>query len=221
MCQPDGVSGRDDDDFLERVWEDREERVYREVFGDLGRGIYPIPRADFERLGVTPDPRWLFVGAFECPPTTNRPSWLYVSSGLSNPWEQGTAAPSDFAGLGVEFVLESPTQSLWAARCVHWLAALQLCARGDRALDYGHRLNLHRPIDGLASALSLVLIAYPTEPLPQQLSTLGGDVDLLYCIGITESEREFARRNGNEALVAELAKHPGYPVTDPNRRSVV
>lgn len=34
------------DSFLERVWRDREEVLYRDLFGDLGEGIYPLPQTD-------------------------------------------------------------------------------------------------------------------------------------------------------------------------------
>lgn len=75
---------------LERVWKIREEEVYPALFGAVSRGIFPLTQQLFaDRFGQADiDPRWLFHGVFEFAPTANRPSWLYVTSGYSNPWEQ-------------------------------------------------------------------------------------------------------------------------------------
>ena len=46
------------------------------------------------------DPRWLEHGVFKCPPNGARKTWLYVSTGLSNPWE--SEEPQTFSGFGSE-----------------------------------------------------------------------------------------------------------------------
>ncbi len=72
--------------WFERIWADREERIYRALFGDTGPGIYTIPTTVFASMGVAdPDPRFLTHGVFECPPNDRRAHfWLYVTSGMSN-----------------------------------------------------------------------------------------------------------------------------------------
>jgi hypothetical protein len=85
------VSTIDDDTLLERSWEYREETLYRRLFGDTGPGIYldmDLLRNVFKQEQI--DPRWLHVGVNACPPHGDRRHWIYVSTGLSNPWKGGT-----------------------------------------------------------------------------------------------------------------------------------
>ena len=72
--------------WFEAVWSDREDRVYRSLFGDLGEGVFTAGGSVYERFQKKPHPGWLNHGVFACPPNDDRPSWLYVTSGLSNPW---------------------------------------------------------------------------------------------------------------------------------------
>src|SRR4051812_47299798 len=92
--------------WFEAIWAHREEHLYPALFGPTGPGIYPIPAATFHGLGCAePDPRFLTHGVFECPPTPARPHWLYVTSGMSNPWgdDPATLRPDAPSGLGCEF----------------------------------------------------------------------------------------------------------------------
>jgi hypothetical protein len=40
-------------------------------------------------------------------------------------------------------------------------------------------------------------------------------------VGITEDEVEFARANGGGALLEQLERHDAFPLTRPDRRSIV
>jgi hypothetical protein len=72
---------------LEGAWSLREEQIYPSLFGPVSRGMFPLTQEFLERrFGQADiDPRWLFLGVFEFAPALNRPSWLYVTSGYSNP----------------------------------------------------------------------------------------------------------------------------------------
>src|SRR5262245_11321978 len=74
---------------LEEVWRIREEDVYPRLFGPLRRGIFTLTHELFSRrFGPQQiDPRWLTMGVMEFAPTAARKSWLYVTSGYSNPWD--------------------------------------------------------------------------------------------------------------------------------------
>src|SRR6476660_3928465 len=76
--------------WFERVWEYREESLYPALFGSGKRGIFPIQAemltGTFKQESF--DPRWLHYGVFEFAPAADRDSWLYVTSGMSNDWEQ-------------------------------------------------------------------------------------------------------------------------------------
>ena len=99
--------------LLEDAWEEREEVVYPEVFGDTGPGIYPLSNDVFEQLDAqSVDPRWLTHGVFQSPPNDTRNTWVYVTSGMSNPWESDEL--QEYSGFGVEFVLETEQASTWA-----------------------------------------------------------------------------------------------------------
>jgi hypothetical protein len=92
------------EDFLERVWAFREEEIYPEIFGEVGPGIYTLDVDTFKNVfDRDPDPRWIFTGVFECPPSSKHSDWIYVTSGLSNPWQQtGPAvAPDEPSWLGL------------------------------------------------------------------------------------------------------------------------
>ena len=115
--------------WFEGIWADREDRLYKAFFGETGPGIYTISRTMFESMGrPDPDPRFLTHGVFECPPTEARPQWVYVTSGMSNPWGDSpeTVNPAAPSGLGYEFTLHTPMQAQWAIRVLQWLMAVQL-----------------------------------------------------------------------------------------------
>ena len=47
-----------------------------------------------------------------------------------------------------------------------------------------------------------------------------GRFDFLHIVGITEQERDYAKANGTDELVAALRRHGAYPVTVPGRASI-
>src|SRR6185437_7630478 len=129
--------------WFEAVWTQREEVVYRRLFGDIGTAIHTIPAALFERMGFKEiDPRWLVHGVFECKPREGRASWVYVTSALSNPWGQtpegvDKEGPS---GLGFELMLQTAEQAPWAISTLQWLMAVQILVASElvkgELLDY-------------------------------------------------------------------------------------
>ena len=67
--------------FLEESWEEREEKSYKEIFGDTGPGIFPLSSEIFVRMNAKSiDPRWFTYGVLKCPPAGQRKSWSYVTS---------------------------------------------------------------------------------------------------------------------------------------------
>jgi hypothetical protein len=131
---------------LEEVWRIREQDVYPKLFGPVSRGIFPLTRELFcRRFGqVDVDPRCLSLGVIEFAPTLDRPSWLYVTSGHSNPWEDD---PQDYrheneSGAGVEFMLAASEQGDWAIRTLQTMLAYDLLL-GAGQFANGKRLSLH------------------------------------------------------------------------------
>ena len=210
---------------FEQAWAFREERLYPALFGTLGPGIYPLDAELFkkgfrqERI----DPRWLHHGVFECPPNQKRSSWLYVSSGLSNAWEESSPA-RDWSGLGCEFLIQSREQSRWALLLLRRMVAFQIllsCERfpGKGLLKAWDRIPLRAPIDASSSRLNWTLLTPAGEfPGPHQLPT--GRFEFIQFIGVTEDEAEYARRNGGAELLALFKRHGIDTVTQPARGSV-
>jgi hypothetical protein len=167
-------------EWFESAWADREENLYRALFGDIGSGIYPLDselfKGQFQQTSI--DPRWLTHGVFESPPSRGaRQSWLYVSSGLSNAWEADSQEPDGLSGLGCEFILECPVQAKWALHLLRRMVAFQVLLSAGRFPGKGvlrvcDRIPLRTPIDGLSSALNWVLLTpSPNFDGPQTLST--------------------------------------------------
>lgn len=217
-------------DAFEEVWSQREESVYKQFFGDTGKGIYVLDSDIFLKRFKQEsfDPRWLHYGVFQSPPNANRNTWLYVSSGMSNPWEKEPSkyTEDELSGLGVEFVLEAPEESIWAIRLLQDMVAYNIllsCGRmGDKPLlDYGDRIPLRASITPkFESELRSLIIIQPSH-YPSRFVLKSGKVDFLHFMGITDNELEFAKREGSDELVQRLKNAKVYPLTNPGRQSII
>lgn len=213
--------------WFEQVWSDREDRVYRSLFGDLGQGIYTAGPGVYERFQKQPHPGWQNHGVFACPPNDDRRTWLYVTSGLSNPWNLDTPQrdPSGFSGLGFELVIETPDAADWAVPLLHNLMAYELLVAvgtydGAELFEYGNRIPLNGSITpSFDSKIRWLLVGQP-ETFAQSFDLQSGRVDLFQLCGATDAEVEFARQTSQDTLVELLQKQGVYPRTDAGRKSV-
>ncbi len=208
---------------LEEVWEHREEVVYPRLFGRKARGIFVLDDDLFLKAfkQESVDPRWLHYGVLEHGPT-ERDTYIYVTSGASNPWETDPEdyGKQEFSGFGTELVLETRQSADWPIRVLQRLLAFNILLVHGRygdsePLDYWHRVPLGGPIVR-GSVLTHLLIAPPSS-YAAQFSLASGKVDLLHVVGITERERDYAKANGSAALLELLTSQGAFPVTDPNR----
>jgi len=213
--------------WFSAAWAHREEVVYPELFGARLHGIYVLdPALYLETFAQESfDPRWLHSGVFESAPNSAHDSWLYVSSGLSNPWEDDTPDPNGVSGLGCEFVFESAVQGAWAILRVQHLIAFQTllsCGRfpGRELLGVFDRIPLRASITPEPSALRWLMLAPPAR-FPSSVRLPAGAIDLLQVVGITDAEAQFARDRSGEALVEVLSGAGAFPVTDPSRTCTV
>jgi hypothetical protein len=215
---------------LEGVWKQREEEVYPTLFGHGGRGIFPLTQDLFgRRFGQTDvDPRWLFQGVFEFPPTSHRNSWLYVTSGYSNPWEQEPSDynPSGDSGSGVEFTFATSEQGDWAIETLQAMLAFDILLSAGRfpnrtPLSFHDRIPLGGPVNGQADCEIRNLVTAPCESGPQRFMLASGKVLLMGFTGITDAEAAFATAHGSPALIERLRQTDYYPTTNPRRNSVI
>lgn len=213
--------------WFEDAWAVREEEVYPQLFG-LHEPQISVLTPDlflstFRQENF--DPRWLHYGVFEVPPTSARSSWLYVSSGLSNAWEDQVPNPAGPSGLGMEFVLQTPDREAWAISRLAYVIAFQIllsCGRypGRGLLDLHDRIPLRSAISAEQSELTWLTVG-PADGFPASFQLSTGLVDLLTIVGVTEQEAAFARENGGDSLLVLLRQGGAYPVTDWRRRTVV
>jgi hypothetical protein len=219
--------------WFEAIWAQREDALYPEFFGPLEGGMYPLRGEMFSRYGkANVDPRFLTHGVLVSPPNPGRPTWLYVTSGMSNPWgaTPETAKPEEYSGLGFELVMETPAEdgrAAWAVSVLHWLMVVQLLvATGDaqgELIAFDDRVPVGGAIDGKGSGLNTVLVCRPEPPCryPERFALASGQVDLMLCVGLAQREREFAAAQGSDGLLKLLRHRGAFPVTDPGRASVV
>ena len=204
--------------FLEESWEEREEKSYKEIFGDTGTGIFPLSSEIFGRMNAKGiDPRWLTHGVFKCPPTGKRSTWAYVTSGMSNPWE--TEEPDEYSGLGVEFLMETENEETWAIEVLQTLMAYNLLLGSGQMgdfppLDYGHRVPLT-----LSESIKTMMFTYPVN-FPDNFFIKSGRVDLLQVVGITASELTTAKKTSSEEIKEKLIASTGGLLTCKERPSV-
>jgi hypothetical protein len=215
---------------LEEVWRIREEEIYPKLFGPVSRGIFPLtPELFSRRFGQQDiDPRWLHLGVFEFAPTEQRQSWLYVTSGQSNPWDDD---PEDYradgeSGAGVEFTFAVSEQGDWAIRTLQNMLAFDLLLRAGRFQNgqpfaLHSRIPLRAPANGEPTCEIRNLVLVEREDGPREFSLPSGAVILVGFTGITDAELAFAKANSSAALIDKLRAAGFHPITNPHRHSIL
>lgn len=215
---------------VESVRSLRETKVYPALFGPGVRGIFHLTPELFARQfrQAEFDPRWLHHGVFEFAPTADRPCWLYVTSGPSDPSadDPETDDADAMSGAGAEFLFATTTPGDWAIRVLSAILAFDLLSSAGRLPDaeplvIGDTIPLGAPIDvGAGSEIRALLVAAPAE-FPSGFDLPSGRVDFLTLVGVTIPEARMAGDHGPEALVMRLTDCGFFPITDPARESTV
>ena len=212
---------------LEEVWRFREEEIYPALFGQNQRGIFTLDQELFKhRFNQSDiDPRWLFYGIIEFAPTPTRPSWLYVTSGHSNPWEE---EPDDYdeagvSGAGVEFTFATSEQGDWAIRLLQSMLAFDLLLRagrfpGAKPLRPGARVPLGGPMSGNPECLLRNVVV--TEGFADSFQLPSGRAQFFGLTAITDAERAEAKQTCSAELIARLRNAGYHPVNNPARPSL-
>lgn len=215
---------------LEEVWRIREEDIYPNLFGQEHRGIFPLDITlftnQFQQTKV--DPRWLNYGVIEFSPTPKRASWLYVTSGHSNPWEE---EPADYdeakqSGGGVEFTLETAEKGDWAIRVLQSMLAFDVLLSvgrypGKDVLGLNDRIPMRAPLNGDPDCLLRSLVVAKSGHFKDEFVLPSGVVQLLSFTAISDRELAYAKENGSENIISRLGELGFHPVNDPFRRSII
>ncbi|MBP7704393.1 MAG: suppressor of fused domain protein [Caulobacter sp.] len=215
---------------LEEVWRRREEEVYPALFGPLSRGIFPLPAELFvQRFRQTEiDPRWLTMGVLEFGPTAERPSWLYITSGYSNPWHQEPADydPEGESGSGIEFAMQTAEQAEWAIPVLASMLAFDVLLSAGR-LPSGAPLSLYdripygAPVTGEEGCVLTNLILAPAEGMPDSFVLPSGKAHIAAFTAVSDAELELARNEGTKVILDRLREAGHHPVVRPERASIV
>lgn len=213
--------------WFENVWSEREDRVYPALFGALGDGVYTAGDSVYRRYGKQPHPGWLNHGVFASPPNPQRATWLYVTSGLSNPWnlDQPGKDPSGFSGLGFELAIETTAPADWAVPLLHNLMAYELLVavgtyEGAELLEYGNRIPLNGSITPAFESVIRWLLVEQPKHYASSFDLPSGRVDVFHLVGASDAEVELARETNNPDLLVALLQSKGvYPRTDAERSS--
>jgi suppressor of fused protein SUFU len=210
---------------LEGVWELREETIYPRLFGPLARGIFPLSNDTFRPFkDAQIDPRWLHCGVLEFAPFEERKSWLYITSGYSNPWETEPENynEDDLSGSGVEFSIETQEASNWAISFLQRMLAYDMLLAtgqfGERPTLREHdRIPLNGPISGQNEVSIRNAILHKPVSYEHNFSLPSGKVEILQFVGVTDNERDLARNEGFDILTKQLLKTNSFPITNLRR----
>ena len=216
--------------WFEGIWADREERLYPKFFGKTPLQIYNLPAEVFKEgyHMAEYDPAWLTNIVIEYKPIEERKSWLYVTSGLSNPigQEPENINPKDFSGMGFEMIIETNEKCFWPVQVLHRLIAYQILIstshlEGD-LLDYGIIIPFGEGVTE-ESKISNFVIVEPNEErkYPNEFSLASGMVDFFVLFGVTQTEVDSLPQDGETDIVHHFMEQTEYPVTNSNRDSIV
>lgn len=215
---------------LEEVWQIREAEIYPALFGRRIRGIFPLQMemftGQFRQSRV--DPRWLHYGVFEFAPTETRRSWLYVTYGHSNPWEQSPEEfdPDGESGLGVEFTLATTEAGDWAIQTLQSMLAFDILLAagrfpGKECLGWNDTIPLRAPLNGDHTCVLRNLVMTEPEDIPTEFHLPSGKVLLTSFTALSDDELKEAKQGDFNSLLGRLRVAGFHPVNDPSRRSLV
>jgi hypothetical protein len=152
---------------------------------------HTLPR--FRVLRVSPGPK------------TNL--WVYISLGA---WEAREES-------NIEFIVIAPEES---PRHVE-LLAMAAYYHSNHQLGLGHTVPIGEPwLEGSCCDCMLVSLPYTFGPDLEICNVNGGHIHLFWLLPITQAEREFKVRNGQESLEEEFEKQ-GLEYWRIDRESVV
>jgi hypothetical protein len=153
-------------------------------------------------------------------PDPQRPYWLYVTSGLSNPWYQ--EEPDEVSGFGYELLMKAPMQAEWPAQVLRTMAFYIFNHAAQ--LSPGMRVALNGPVSvHTPSDLVNLFIWYADEAPDAWYQLPSGGFGVFSAIGITDDECDFAERvTAGTWCIQEVLRQLGFgQITDPNRKSVM
>jgi hypothetical protein len=218
--------------LLRRAWKARN-GIYEELFGEHAfvlpkrYEVPPSPLADAEPIK---DPKSAVaaiksmlgtvahkpVSVLAYAPNETRSYWMYVTSGLSNPWFQDSQ--EEVSGFGCELLIKSSKNSRWAVRALRRMAYYIMSYAGT--LSPGVILKVDAPLGGLHN----IFVWYPDEATEDWFQLPSGGFGVFCAIGITDDECEYAESVTEYGVwcIQHVLRQIGIgQITDPARPSIM
>ena len=215
--------------WFEGIWATREEKVYPSYFGEKPTQIYNLSEEVFT-IGYNMeayDPSWLSNIVIEYPPTEKRKSWLYVTSGLSNPvgQEPENINPADYSGMGFEMIIETIEKCFWPVQILHRMMAYQILVSTTHIegnlLDYHVVIPFGEGITEESKICSFVIVEPEEERnYPLGFDLASGVVDFFVLFGITQEEADSLPEDGESEIVYQFLAQTEYPITNALRNTI-
>lgn len=217
--------------WFQDIWADREERAYSELFGKVPDTLIPLRPEKLQSIlgpDVKLETHWLNHAVVEIAPNQQHADWLYVTTGLSQPWKIDDPAKLDrngYSGQGFEMVLRAPERAGWAVDVLHALTAYQLGVyheiKRGKLFEYYDWMPLNGPISSKVPDTEVrgMFISRPQD-YPARFELRSGQVDLLQIVGITGPELAYGLSLGMSRLEKLLYAQGAAPVTDPARSTI-
>jgi hypothetical protein len=224
--------------LMKKAWRMRDE-LYRELFGEHAFVLpkkYEPPAEPESSFSTTPDEtsatgeritalnstmKEQRISVLAYAPNEQRNYWLYVTSGLSDPWFQ--EAPDQVSGFGCELAIKAPTAARWPIKMLRRMAYFILSYSGT--LSPGIILNMPVPINpGQEGDLNNIFVWYLDEAPDAWYELPSGGFGIFGTVGISERECIFAEEIGEYGTwcIQEILRRCGYgQVTDPTRKCVM
>jgi hypothetical protein len=223
------VSG-DDKTILNRAWNARA-ALYNQLFGDHMFSLpktYAPPKVEIQEVKSAADIAAILgtniserdVSIVVYPPTESTPYWLYVTSGLSNPWFG--EGDGEVSGFGHELVLKTKEPGRWQFRLLRRLASYVLTYSGT--LQPGVMLQFDMPLFySDRSAMDGILIWYLDEAVECIYDLPSGKFGIFLVLGIMSDEADFVRSFSDGCwCMQQLLRNAGHDqITDPFRESIM
>lgn len=194
----------------------REENIYKKIFKNFPDTIITPKKSN--EIAIW----WEIVlqncwGVFEISPTVEQPYWTYITSGLSNPFEENNL-DDDVSWYWIELMIRTQSKSNWAVTLLWNL--MWYIGKTWNIFDQNHRMPLNSSINGKESILDTVIFSFLEEfQEPFKLSSWW--FNILSVFWISENEYLFAKENWSTKLLEIITKEYPNLVVNENRDELI
>lgn len=148
---------------------------------------------------------WSGGGVYQFPPSGQRMSWHYVTSGLSQPAidDDGNAEPivdddgERYSGFGIELVISTIEKAAWAPDVLFNLVKYLLFQESARVILPGDRIPCNGPLVLDTTTPLNHLVAATSTDYETEILLPVGQCHLVHLIGCTQGEIDAALSMGN------------------------